>query len=529
MRRSIIWELVKVNILYSNPSALSTIKKKQEKKKNPNFSPYKSVLRQNLLTIAIITISYSALFLANDFKKDSSALASMLGLYFLMSFGSLFSSMYSIFYDSKDLKLYASMPIRQSEIFTAKLISALSIGATFILPILPVLIVAYWQISGSLLSIGFAVINFIAISLMIVVVSLILNHYSSKLILRSKYKALFSTIFTLLPMIFILLGVGILNVFNQRRFSGHAIHQYHLPYFDGFYEVMKNPFGFSSLLNYFLPFFLSLLGVYFIVKKIMPDYFETGFYQKKDTTTKSTKVYQDKSLSKVLIRHHLGTLKDKNLLTQAYFLPVVMVFSFLTPVLTKGLDVILHQEKFIANSIAMGVIFALLTMMMSFIRVSLSLEKENYAFIKTLPINEKSFLHQKLLLHYFVQTLPILVFGLVVALFLRLNHPLIFLGFSFSYLAVSYVIAENYFIKDVRNPEFHWQDTTQLLMKGRNQWLFSLIYFALIILMVALNAVIAVISNWINPYLSAAIVFSIVLITCGGYHLYMNTHFWKKL
>lgn len=529
MRRSIIWELVKVNILYSNPSALSSIKKKQEKKKKPNFSLYKAVLRQNLLSIAIITILYSALFLVTDFKKDPSALTSMLGLYFLMSFGTLFSTLYSIFYDSKDLKLYISMPIRQSEIFIAKLISASSVGASFILPILPVLIVAYWQILGSPLGIVLAVINFIVISLMIVVVSLILNHYSGKLILRSKYKALFSTLFTVVPMIFVLLGVVILNVFNQRRFSEHTIHQYHIPYFDGFYEIMKNPFGISSLLNYFFPLLLSILGVYFIIKKIVPDYFESSFYQKKDTTTKSTKVYVDKSLSKLLIRHHLGTLKDKNLLTQAYFLPVIMVFSCLTPLLTKGFVSISHQEKFIANAIAMGVVFALLTMMMTFIRVSLSLEKENYAFIKTLPINEKSFLRQKLWVHYLVQTLPILIFEIVIALFLRLNYPLIILGFSFTYLIVSYVIAEYYFVKDVRNPEFHWQDTTQLLMRGRNQWLFSLVYFGLMILTFALNTVILIMSHAINPYLSAGLVLGLVLMSCGGYHLHLVHNFWKKL
>ena len=45
MKKSIIWELIKINILYSNPQLLASVKKKQNKKKNASFSAYKSILR----------------------------------------------------------------------------------------------------------------------------------------------------------------------------------------------------------------------------------------------------------------------------------------------------------------------------------------------------------------------------------------------------------------------------------------------------------------------------------------------------
>ena len=39
-----IWELIKINILYSNPQALTTVQKKREKNPNKQIAAYKTVL-----------------------------------------------------------------------------------------------------------------------------------------------------------------------------------------------------------------------------------------------------------------------------------------------------------------------------------------------------------------------------------------------------------------------------------------------------------------------------------------------------
>ncbi len=41
MKKSIIWELIKINILYSNPQLLASVKKKQNKRKMHHFQPIK--------------------------------------------------------------------------------------------------------------------------------------------------------------------------------------------------------------------------------------------------------------------------------------------------------------------------------------------------------------------------------------------------------------------------------------------------------------------------------------------------------
>ena len=61
-----VWELVKINILYSNPQALTNIQKKQAKNPKKNFSAYKSILRQQILMIIFFIFIYAYMFVNID-------------------------------------------------------------------------------------------------------------------------------------------------------------------------------------------------------------------------------------------------------------------------------------------------------------------------------------------------------------------------------------------------------------------------------------------------------------------------------
>ncbi|CRU86892.1 membrane protein [Streptococcus equi subsp. equi] len=68
MNWSTIWELVKINILYSNPQSLTALKKKQEKAPKENFKAYKSMIRQQALMIALFLVIYIFMFMGVDFS-----------------------------------------------------------------------------------------------------------------------------------------------------------------------------------------------------------------------------------------------------------------------------------------------------------------------------------------------------------------------------------------------------------------------------------------------------------------------------
>ena len=56
MNWSTVRELVKINILYSNPQTVTAVKRKQEKNPRKNFSTYKSVIRQQTFLCMLILI-----------------------------------------------------------------------------------------------------------------------------------------------------------------------------------------------------------------------------------------------------------------------------------------------------------------------------------------------------------------------------------------------------------------------------------------------------------------------------------------
>ncbi|MGZ0974840.1 hypothetical protein ACXOSO_00120 [Streptococcus thermophilus] len=65
-----IWELFKINLPYANPQAVTSLQKRQKKKKKANFSIVNAMLRQQLLILIIFTIIYSYLFVGIDYKAN---------------------------------------------------------------------------------------------------------------------------------------------------------------------------------------------------------------------------------------------------------------------------------------------------------------------------------------------------------------------------------------------------------------------------------------------------------------------------
>ena len=64
-----IWELIKINILYSNPQALTTVQKKREKNPDKQIAAYKTVLKQQLLLYFMIVMILNSTFLYQLKKK----------------------------------------------------------------------------------------------------------------------------------------------------------------------------------------------------------------------------------------------------------------------------------------------------------------------------------------------------------------------------------------------------------------------------------------------------------------------------
>ena len=145
-----VWELFKINLLYANPQAVTNLQKRQEKKKKANFSIVNAMLRQQLLILVVFTVVYSYLFVGVDYKANPGVLTLYLLTFSIMGLLQTFTALYSTFYDSKDSKAYLPLPLNQRKFFWLRPLSGSMVGMTFMVPILSLLILAYWQFIGPL-------------------------------------------------------------------------------------------------------------------------------------------------------------------------------------------------------------------------------------------------------------------------------------------------------------------------------------------------------------------------------------------
>ena len=117
-----------------------------------------------------------------------------------------FTALYSTFYDSKDSKAYLPLPLKPAEVFLAKTLSGSMVGMTFMVPILSLLILAYWQFIGPLGSSRWAS-DLYRFSLYQSRFSVILSNSIGTLIVRSSHKKLYSTILMTLSTLLIMLPI----------------------------------------------------------------------------------------------------------------------------------------------------------------------------------------------------------------------------------------------------------------------------------------------------------------------------------
>ncbi|HER1609757.1 ABC transporter permease [Streptococcus pyogenes] len=539
MNWSTIWELIKINILYSNPQSLANLKKRQEKHPKENFKAYKSMMRQQALMIAMFLVIYLFMFIGVDFSHYPGLFSFDVAMFFIMSTLTAFSSLYTIFYESNDLKLYIHLPVTSEELYIAKIVSSLGMGAVFLMPLISLLLIAYWQLLGNPLSILVAIVLFLVLLVSSMVLAIYINAWVGKIIVRSRKRKLISTIMMFVSTFGAFVLIFAINISNNKRTMTDGVFTDYptIPYFKGFYDVVQAPFSTAALLNFWLPLLLILAMVYGIVTKVMPTYYREAFYISNENKVKQTKKpvnrpHQNQSLAQLLRKHHLLTLQNATLLTQTYLMPLMYVMLFIGPSLSRGTGFFKHisPDYFgvaLLFGVSLGVMCATPT---SFIGVGISLEKDNFTFIKSLPITLKKFLMDKFCLLVGLQLIVPMVIYLVFGLFVLHLHPLLTIAFCLGYALSLIVQGELMYRRDYRLLDLKWQDMTQLFTRGDGQWLTMGLIFGNLIVAGVLGFGAVIIANIIQqPLLISILLSCLILMVLGLAQLWIQKNFWKSL
>ncbi|HER5544683.1 TPA: ABC transporter permease [Streptococcus pyogenes] len=539
MNWSTIWELIKINILYSNPQSLANLKKRQEKHPKENFKAYKSMMRQQALMIAMFLVIYLFMFIGVDFSHYPGLFSFDVAMFFIMSTLTAFSSLYTIFYESNDLKLYIHLPVTSEELYIAKIVSSLGMGTVFLMPLISLLLIVCWQLLGNPLSILVAIVLFLVLLVSSMVLAIYINAWVGKIIVRSRKRKLISTIMMFVSTFGAFVLIFAINISNNKRTMTDGVFTDYptIPYFKGFYDVVQAPFATAALLNFWLPLLLILAMVYGMVTKVMPTYYREAFYISNENKVKQTKKpvnrpHQNQSLAQLLRKHHLLTLQNATLLTQTYLMPLMYVMLFIGPSLSRGTGFFKHisPDYFgvaLLFGVSLGVMCATPT---SFIGVGISLEKDNFTFIKSLPITLKKFLMDKFCLLVGLQLIVPMVIYLVFGLFVLHLHPLLTIAFCLGYALSLIVQGELMYRRDYRLLDLKWQDMTQLFTRGDGQWLTMGLIFGNLIVAGVLGFGAVIIANIIQqPLLISILLSCLILMVLGLAQLWIQKTFWKSL
>ena len=496
------------------------------------------MFKSQVILIALFTFIYIGMFMNMDYSRYPGYFSFYIAIFFIMATISEFTAMYAVFYESNDVKLYVHLPIRPAELYTAKILSSLGIGAVFLMPVLSLCIIAYGQLFGYFLAVPLAFLVFFLILTSSTVISLYLNSLIGGIIVRSPRRKIISTILMFLTTFCAVAPILYLNMTNHATISskGNIADRMIIPYFRGFYDIMLSPFSLTTLINFWLPLVVVLVMLVGIVKYIMPNYYHEALYvssksKKPLKSRKGNEEYQEKSLKSLLVRHHLSTLQNATLLTQTYMVPLVYVVIFITPSLSGGgnLGTVVSNDYFGMAFLVGLILGSLCCTPTSFLAVGISLEKDNLTFLKALPLDFKTFLIQKFLVLAALQMgVPSLVYLFVGIILLKFSVIMVLI-FLLGFISTIFLQGQFMYHRDYRLLYLNWQDVTQLFSRGGRWTILTFTMGSLLIgtLLSSVTIFMGLLTGNVMLVNSLLVIFLVIIML--GLQVLIYRIFWKKL
>lgn len=530
MNSQIIKRLIAVNMLYVNPSSTNQIRKKGHKGKKV----IRSIVQQYLMSGVIFLLIYGATMVMIDFSKLPGFFTYYMMLFALIGFSQSLSAIFNVFFESKDLQDYLPLPIKQGEVFVAKF---LAVGMTIVPFLLPLLILFFLTSYKSGYSIVIAVVG--AILLFLIFFTLLFSLCSlivfgmTKTKLFRRHKKLFTSLMLGFSMIVSVGGVLAINFTqNSVDHSSTGIADRHaFSVFLPFYRVMHELFSVTGLIT--LLVLLAVTGLLLLALKffVIPSLYEQFSDEASHTAATKRKRKTDQSLKQLLASYNRQLLKNPNLimqvLTSSLIMPIVMIGTIVT---TSPINLQTLTPKFMGVFFVAGIVFATIMLnQTSFVSNLISLDRENFSFIQSLPLSLEKYLRQKFWVGCKIQMLIAGGVGILIAVVLRFP---IFLSLPFiaGILWGTYLLSLHFFSRDYRLLNVTWTNISQLFTRGVGNyglmiWMFGSLFVGAILIVLY---VVAVMMN-VNPVLLNGGVIIWLAILSVAWLLINRNNFWKKL
>ena len=540
MRFNALKSLIRTNIIYTTaPSNLTRFRQKQAKNPSKKINVSRQLIMTHLLTSLLYLVLFGLMSAFQSLVDHPGIFSNMVSVFSLMVLSQGFLSFYNVFYESKDLQSYRPYAFSESEIVIGK---SFSVGLTVLIGTLP--IIAYMtnlQIqSGNpvWLAIPIALISLVILGSVLAFGILAAVHFITKTAVFRQHKRVASNILLGVTNFLIFASIVLMN--SQNRVAGGNVVTY-FPPMEAFHHFGVDPFALHSLLEISLWALLAIVLFSIVKWKVLPEFYEAAL-KTSETVNKKKRVRKlqlgsQKSFPKFVWDYQISLISDGSVFLQSVFMSSAMPYFFILPGLMgflQGSGYSLSPyltPKYLLPLILMTTFIAMFNAGSSNLTmIGISLERENFSYLKVLPFDMKGYLQLKFWDLFLIQSiLPLLIF-VVVNLFIG-THWFSLLAMIVVWFSCCLAWSIWGYQRDYRNLVTNWTNVTELFNRSNNT-LKTIIAFVLLFIYIAVIAV----SYVLIAYLPEALVygmtigaFLLAVSVSGALYLYYANKFKKRV
>ncbi|TAA67645.1 hypothetical protein D2908_03710 [Streptococcus sp. LQJ-218] len=476
MRLKVIKKLVDINILYSSKEAnLANLRKKQAKNPGKKVNVSARVLSSYIFSSLVFLIFFSNIAFRIPFEESPVHFSFMVAIFLVLTFSASFTAFYNVFYESKDLASYRPYAFKESEIIIAKGLSVLLPALTGIVPILAYFLVLYIRLAPSLwLGLPLMLLSLALLFVSVTLVMVVAVHSMAQTRVFRKYQSIFSNV---------MIGIGVLApllfVFFLQSTSGDIVDRVRgIPFLlyplHLFYKIAVEPFSTEAILGLLAWIGLTIFLLYLTKKKVLPHFYDVILLNSEEKVKKERRSKEGISTTKkgffrMILRYNLSLLGQGTgvitVLFTSAFLPYLMMIGLISKIRDSQLVPDIHPPYWLPLFFV-GVLIAVVNNNITSLHsISMSLERENFDFLKSLPFDFARYVKVKFWIIFAFQSfLPILT---LLGLSLYLGLPIL----SMIYLLVAWFLASvilscHHYFKDVKNLSTNWSSITDLVNRS---------------------------------------------------------------
>lgn len=462
MNKKQLGALLSVNLRLVNPQVTDRYRKKG---KSGSTLTKKLTLQFFTSTLAFMVI-YGLTMLPVDFSKRPGMFTFYVGLFVILGISQSISGLYNVFFAGKDLASYLPLPFRQLEIFLSKILIVSFNVMPFSLPLLVVFYLTAWH-SGIMIPVAVLlaiVVYALVMILVLMLCALIVFGLTKTKVFRNHQNLMINGLMALTTLI-ALGGILLMSKTGEASSAGPQVDRSPIAIFMLLFDVFNKPVSMTSGLTWLAMLALMVIFGFIIKRYILPQLSSQLTTLNSDNSSSHRKVVKRQGINANLDAYNLQLLKEPNLLLQvvmnSIMVPVIFMISFAFAKVPTNLTLKWLGVFFVAGMAFSG----FTTNQASLVANLISLDRENFEFVRSMPISMKLYLQRKFRLGYLMQLALNVLMIIIISFILKVKISMA-IALILGTILGTYLICLHYFSRDYRLRLSNWTNVTELFNRG---------------------------------------------------------------